>query len=62
MHSGILPRLVAAGVEEEFHIVDLATRRLTGQADTLMRRLPADRFGWEMQRSVPVRLRLGPPR
>jgi len=52
MHSAIHPRLVAAGVEEEFHIVDLATRRLTGQADTLMRRLPADRFGWEMQRSV----------
>jgi carboxylate-amine ligase len=52
MHSAIHPRLVAAGVEEEFHIVDLATRRLTGQADMLMRRLPADRFGWEMQRSV----------
>jgi carboxylate-amine ligase len=52
MHSGVLPRLVTAGVEEEFHIVDLATRRLTGQADTLMRRLPADLFGWEMQRSV----------
>lgn len=52
MHSAVHPRLVAAGVEEEFHIVDLATRRLTGQADMLMRRLPADRFGWEMQRSV----------
>jgi glutamate---cysteine ligase / carboxylate-amine ligase len=52
MHSGIHPQLVAAGVEEEFHIVDLATRQLTGQADMLMRRLPADRFGWEMQRSV----------
>src|SRR5689334_4780475 len=52
MHSAIHPQLVAAGVEEEFHIVDLATRRLTGQADVLMRRLPADRFSWEMQRSV----------
>ena len=52
MHSAIHPRLVAAGVEEEFHIVDLATRRLTGQADRLMARLPADRFSWEMQRSV----------
>ena len=52
MHPAIHPRLVAAGVEEEFHIVDLATRQLTGQADMLMRRLPADRFGWEMQRSV----------
>ena len=52
MHSAIHPGLVAAGVEEEFHIVDLATRRLTGQADRLMGQLPADRFSWEMQRSV----------
>jgi carboxylate-amine ligase len=52
MRSAIHPRLVAAGVEEEFHIVDLATRRLTGQADRLMGQLPADRFSWEMQRSV----------
>jgi gamma-glutamyl:cysteine ligase YbdK (ATP-grasp superfamily) len=52
MRSAIHPRPVAAGVEEEFHIVDLATRRLTGQADMLMGRLPADRFSWEMQRSV----------
>ncbi len=51
MGSAIHPRLVAAGVEE-FHIVDLATRRLTGQADRLMGLLPADRFSWEMQRSV----------
>ena len=52
MRSAVHPRLVAAGVEEEFHIVDLATRRLTGQADRLMGQLPADRFSWEMQRSV----------
>jgi len=52
MRSAIQPRLVAAGVEEEFHIVDLATRRLTGQADELMARLPAGRFSSEMQRSV----------
>jgi carboxylate-amine ligase len=52
MRSAIRPRPVAAGVEEEFHIVDLATRRLTGQADRLMGELPADRFSWEMQRSV----------
>jgi carboxylate-amine ligase len=52
MRSAIHSRLVAAGVEEEFHIVDLATRRLTGQADRLMGQLPADRFSWEMQRSV----------
>jgi carboxylate-amine ligase len=52
MRSAVGPRLVAAGVEEEFHIVDLATRRLTGQADRLMGQLPADRFSWEMQRSA----------
>ena len=52
MHSAIQPRLVAAGVEEEFHIVDLATRRLTGRADKLMASLPAGRFSSEMQRSV----------
>ena len=52
MRSAIQPRLVAAGVEEEFHIVDLATRRLTGRADKLMARLPAGRFSSEMQRSV----------
>src|SRR5947207_10265396 len=33
-------------------IVDLATRGLTGQADRLMKELPAGRFSWEMQRSV----------
>jgi gamma-glutamyl:cysteine ligase YbdK (ATP-grasp superfamily) len=53
MLSAIHQRLVAAGVEEEFHIVDLATRRLTGQADRLMGQLPADRFSWEMQRVRP---------
>src|ERR1700741_5635345 len=52
MRSAVHSRLVAVGVEEEFHIVDLATRRLTGQADWLMGQLPADRFSWEMQRSV----------
>jgi YbdK family carboxylate-amine ligase len=52
MRSAIHPRLVAAGVEEEFHIVGLATGRLTGQVDRVMGQLPADRFSWEMQRSV----------
>ena len=46
------PETVAVGVEEEFHIVDLRTRRLTAQADRLVKRLPADRFGSELQRSV----------
>ena len=43
---------VAVGVEEEFHTVDLRTRRLTAQADSLIQRLPADSFGSELQRSV----------
>ena len=46
------PESVAAGVEEEFHTVDLATRRLTGQAGSLVELLPAGRFGSELQRSV----------
>ena len=44
--------VVAAGVEEEFHIADLATRRLTAQADRLMGHLPAGSFSPELQRSV----------
>ncbi|HXZ74244.1 MAG TPA: glutamate-cysteine ligase family protein, partial [Streptosporangiaceae bacterium] len=39
-------------MEEEFHTVDLATRRLTPQADRLMERLPAGSFSSELQRSV----------
>jgi glutamate---cysteine ligase / carboxylate-amine ligase len=52
MHSAVPHQLVAAGVEEEFHVVDLATRQLTGQADRLLERLPADSFSWELQRSA----------
>jgi len=44
--------VVTAGVEEEFHVVDLATRRLTGRADRLVARLPAGNFTAELQRSV----------
>ena len=40
------------GVEEEFHTVDLRTRRLTAQADGLIQQLPASSFGSELQRSV----------
>ena len=50
--SGQQPELVAAGVEEEFHTVDLRTRRLTAQADRLMEQLPPGSFGSELQRSV----------
>ena len=44
--------LVAIGVEEEFHTVDLETRRLIPRADSLLAQLPRERFGAELQRSV----------
>ena len=52
MYPTIHHQIVAAGVEEEFHIVDLATRRLAGQAGSLMEQLPAGSFSFELQRSV----------
>ena len=52
MYPAIHHPTVAAGVEEEFHTVDLATRRLTAQADRLMEQLPAGSFSSELQRSV----------
>jgi hypothetical protein len=44
MDPTIQQRGAAAGVEEEFHIVDLATWQLSGQAGSLTEQLPADRF------------------
>jgi carboxylate-amine ligase len=52
MCPAIDDQIVAAGVEEEFHTVDLATRRLTAQADRLTQQLPAGSFSSELQRSV----------
>ena len=46
------PESVAVGVEEEFHLVDLGTRRLTAQAGRLVEQLPAASFGSELQQSV----------
>ena len=43
---------VAVGVEEEFHIVGLRTRRLDAQADRVLKQLPADRFSSELHQSV----------
>jgi len=43
---------VAVGVEEEFHTVDLATRKLVPRADRLLQNLPESRFSGELQRSV----------
>ena len=52
MYAAIHDQIVAAGVEEEFHTVNLATRRLTAHTDRLMEQLPAGRFSSELQRSV----------
>ena len=45
MDPAIHHQIVAAGVEEEFHTVDLATRRLTAQPGRLIEGLPA----WQLQ-------------
>ncbi|MFD0689279.1 carboxylate--amine ligase/circularly permuted type 2 ATP-grasp protein [Actinomadura fibrosa] len=44
--------VMAVGVEEEFHTVDLERHRLLPRADSLLQQLPEDRFGAELQRSV----------
>ncbi|MEU2001097.1 glutamate--cysteine ligase [Rhodococcus sp. NPDC019627] len=40
------------GVEEEFHLIDLKTRRLTTRAPELLARLPDDAYVDELQRCV----------
>ncbi|WP_307812536.1 carboxylate--amine ligase/circularly permuted type 2 ATP-grasp protein [Phycicoccus sp. CSK15P-2] len=40
------------GVEEELHLVDLSSRRLTSQAPALLERLPAESFSSELQRTT----------
>jgi carboxylate-amine ligase len=40
------------GAEEEFHLVDLETRRLVARAPELLQRLPADLYAAELQRCV----------
>ncbi|SEM24281.1 carboxylate-amine ligase [Nonomuraea pusilla] len=43
---------IRVGVEEEFHIVDAATRRLAPRSDLLLETLPRGRFTHELQRSM----------
>ncbi|WP_239309350.1 MULTISPECIES: carboxylate--amine ligase/circularly permuted type 2 ATP-grasp protein [unclassified Frankia] len=45
-------RIAAVGVEEEFHILDLASRQLVPRASAILDRLPADRFAAELLKSV----------
>jgi carboxylate-amine ligase len=40
------------GVEEEMHVVDLTTGRLTARAPELLRGLPTDGFSFELQQST----------
>jgi glutamate---cysteine ligase / carboxylate-amine ligase len=40
------------GVEEEFHVVDLATRQAAPEVEALLARLPGDGFSPELQRSL----------
>ncbi|GAY12191.1 carboxylate--amine ligase/circularly permuted type 2 ATP-grasp protein [Pseudonocardia sp. N23] len=46
---GDLPQL---GVEEEFHVVDLETRRAAPEVDALLGKLAGDEFAPELQRSL----------
>ncbi|SEG88960.1 carboxylate-amine ligase [Nonomuraea solani] len=43
---------IRVGVEEEFHVVDLRTHRLTARADLLLEALPEGSFAQELQRST----------
>ncbi|HEY1967377.1 MAG TPA: glutamate-cysteine ligase family protein, partial [Pseudonocardia sp.] len=40
------------GVEEEFHVVDLATRQAAPEVDALLAQLSGDGFAPELQRSL----------
>jgi carboxylate-amine ligase len=40
------------GVEEEFHVVDLETRRSAPEVDALLSQLDGDEFAPELQRSL----------
>ena len=52
MYPAAHQAIAAVGVEEEFHVVDLATRRLTAQPGRLMEQLAAGSFCAELQRSM----------
>ncbi|GAA4679747.1 carboxylate--amine ligase/circularly permuted type 2 ATP-grasp protein [Frondihabitans cladoniiphilus] len=40
------------GAEEELHLIDLSTRRLSARAPQLLSRLPSDLYGAELQRTT----------
>jgi len=46
------PESVAVGIEEEFHVVGLRTRRLAAQAGRILDQLPAGSFTSELHQSV----------
>ncbi|MFD0475641.1 glutamate-cysteine ligase family protein [Nonomuraea thailandensis] len=45
-------KAIRVGVEEEFHVVDVHTRRLAARAELLLEALPEDSFARELQRST----------
>jgi carboxylate-amine ligase len=47
-----MSELPLLGVEEEFHVVDLATRRSAPEVDALLAQLDGDEFAPELQRSL----------
>ena len=40
------------GVEEELHLIDMATFRLAGRAPALLAQLPREHFSFELQRTT----------
>jgi carboxylate-amine ligase len=49
---GVMSDLPQLGVEEEFHVVDLETRRSAPEVDALLSQLDGDEFAPELQRSL----------
>src|SRR4051812_11441898 len=46
------PALPTLGVEEELHVIDLATRELTARGAELLAELPDANYGHELQQST----------
>jgi len=47
-----MPASLTLGVEEELHLIDLATFRLAGRAPALLAQLPREHFSFELQRTT----------
>jgi carboxylate-amine ligase len=47
-----MPAKLTLGVEEELHLIDMATFRLAGRAPALLAQLPREHFSFELQRTT----------